>query len=230
MNIESFGWLIHKRRLGETSLQLTLFTEQAGLIRATYRGGVKKMRGLEAFQHVWLDATQRYQAIYIKKLECLMVYHLSPANLISALYLNELIYYAFKPLEPFPATFKAYEQTLKVLSQSNEQAKVEEALRQFELILLKECGYGFSLTHEAFNEMPIKPDKYYQFVVGTGFVEIATGWPGNILLALADNDFSCAKTLKSAKVILRQAIDDLIDGRMLKSRQLWEAIHIHVKK
>ena len=51
------------------------------------------------------------------------------------------------------------------------------------------------------------------------------GIPGEHLLALAEDNLSEAVYLKSAKIIMRQAIDHLLGGREIKARGLVSQAH-----
>ncbi|MFI4919417.1 MAG: DNA repair protein RecO, partial [Legionellales bacterium] len=110
---------------------------------------------------------------------------------------------------------------MNILTQVAEQHALEALLRRFEWTLLKACGYSFSLTEEAETQTPISTEAHYQLVVGEGFVPCANGIPGEHILALAADNLTETACLKSAKLIMRQAIDHLVGGREIKTRCLW---------
>jgi len=145
-------------------------------------------------------------------------------SLFSGLYVNELIYYALSPAYPDEELFNAYLVTLNSLALLSERLAVESLLRRFEWALLKACGHSFSLFQEATTGALIETNAYYQFVVGEGFIMANKGIPGEHLLALAEDNLNEAVYLKSAKIIMRQAIDHLLGGREIKARALYHAL------
>lgn len=149
--------------------------------------------------------------------------HLEGNALFSALYLNEILYHALSPHYPSEALFEAYLFTLNGLSVTQDKLVIETLLRRFEWTLLKTCGYAFSLTHEAGTNTLISEHLCYQFVAGEGFVSQSKGISGGHILAMAEDNLSEADYLKSAKVIMRKAIDHLLGGREIKARALYLA-------
>lgn len=230
------AWLIHKQWSGETSVKAYFFTAELGLVPCTCKGvrNGKKAMVFQAFLPLWLHLQQRYERYFVQSIETSApMLMLADQTLFAALYVNELIYYALKPLSPEPALFEAYSATLQQLaalrSPMTELAKgsveerlaIEILLRRFEWSLLKACGHGFLWAHEAYSKQLIRAESQYQFVVGVGFILAKQGIQGQHLLALAQDDFSEVSCLNVAKKIMRQAIDHLLGGREIKARALY---------
>lgn len=220
------AWVLHKRWSGETSARVTFFTRESGLIHCTYKGGrtLKKQSLLQAFTPLWVSVDERHDQYYVRSIESSSsVLPLEGNALFSGLYLNELLYYVLNPAYPDVELFDAYHMAIEHLAITNDRLVIEALLRRFEWTLLKSCGYSFSLTHEAVTSDGIRPDQYYRFVAGEGFISHSTGLLGEHILALAQDNLENASYLKSAKLIMRQAIDHLLGGREIKSRSLYQA-------
>lgn len=227
MTIKSIqAWLIHKQWSGDTSVRPCFFTAEFGLLHCLYKGGrtPKKQANLQPFTSLWLHLDERRNQHYVQSVETenasLSLFGIS---LFSALYLNELIYYLLKPQAAEPALFHAYAYTLHHLALNQEQSTVETLLRRFEWSLLQACGHSFSLSLDAGGQV-IKAENYYQFIPGKGIILHVKGIPGEHLLALASDDLSQSAYRKSAKIIMRQAIDHLLGGREIKARSLFLSV------
>ncbi|MDR3443064.1 MAG: DNA repair protein RecO [Legionella sp.] len=220
------AWVLHKQWSGDTSARVSFFTRESGLIHCLCKGGrtPKKQALLQAFTPLWINVDERYERFYTNKIEST-----SPAlwleghSLFSALYVNEILYYALSPHSPDPALFDAYLFTLNKLATTNDRLALEPLLRRFEWTLLNACGYSFSLTHEAQTEHLISDELCYQFIAGEGFVAHNKGISGAHILALAEDNLEDAAYLQSAKIIMRQAIDHLLGGRVVKARALYRS-------
>ena len=225
MTAESLqAWLIHKTPTGDTSLKLRLFTREKGLLDCQYRGGrtIKKNATLQLFTPLWLFLKERHHWFYVNNVESSeSPLDLSGSSLFAALYVNELIFHTMPLQERDEPLFVTYQNTLRVLATTQHPSDIEINLRRFEINLLTACGYSLSFSTELNSSERIKPTSYYQFIAGHGFKESNTGIPGQHLLALADDHFKELPLLKTAKGIMRQAIDHLLGGRQLKTRSLY---------
>ena len=218
------AWLLHKQWSGDTSARVSFFTRELGLIQCLCKGGrtPKKQALLQAFTPLWVTIDDRHTLYYTKSIESISpMLHLEGNALFSGLYLNELLYHTLSPAYPDSELFNAYLTTLKGLVLTQDKAQIEALLRRFEWVLLKTCGYSFSFTHEARTGLLVQPHIYYQFITGEGFLAADIGISGADLLAIADNNLDKSQYLKSAKIIMRQAIDHLLGGREIKARSLF---------
>ncbi|MFC3908443.1 DNA repair protein RecO [Legionella dresdenensis] len=229
MTIESFNaWLIHKQPSGDTSTRLTFFTAEKGIVTCDYKGGrtPKKQAASQLFTSLWVAVTSRNNWHYIQSLESpAQPINLQGISLFSALYLNELIYYTLKPQDAQPELFEAYQFTMHALETVEERLAIEVLLRQFEWLLLKNCGYQFA--EETINSEPLSADNRYVYIPGKGFIGAENGLPGGDILAVVAGQFHEAAVLRTAKIMMRQAIDYLLDGRVLKSRSLFSRLGRH---
>ncbi|MFT7042086.1 MAG: DNA repair protein RecO (recombination protein O) [Candidatus Azotimanducaceae bacterium] len=105
------------------------------------------------------------------------------------------------------------------------------ALRHFELCVLSEMGYGISFAHEAASDRAVQASRRYQFVAGEGFYLLpgstaadAEGgdYPGEYLLAIAAGEIDSTAIDRCARAVIRVAIGNLLGGRPLNSRELFQ--------
>jgi DNA repair protein RecO (recombination protein O) len=218
------AWVIHKQWSGDTSAKVYFFTRELGLVQCLCRGGrtPKKQALLQAFTPLLVHMDERYNQYYTKSLESISpTLPLAGHSLFSGLYLNELLYHTLKPLYSDESLFNAYLMTLNGLATSQDRLVIEALLRRFEWTVLTVCGHYYSFTEEFSSNNLVKAHEYYRFIPGEGFVLAKQGIPGEHLLALAADNLNEPPYLKSAKIIMRQAIDHLLGGRELKARSLY---------
>jgi DNA repair protein RecO (recombination protein O) len=217
-------WYLRSRPVGETSLRVTFFSKEYGIVDALYKGGrtPKKKQLLQPFVPLWLALNERRNWFYVHKLESdSSALSFTGQVLFAALYLNEIILLMMKPQDASPALFIAYSSALEQLTRVDNNLTIEPVLRRFERVLLAVSGYEFSLTHEAISNAPIHAEQHYRFDATQGFCAAATGYLGEHILAFAHEQYEHRETLRTAKRIMRQAIAYAIDGRTLNVRALY---------
>ncbi|KTD16401.1 DNA repair protein RecO [Legionella jordanis] len=222
------AWVLHKRPSGDTSIQVTFFTRERGIVKCLCKGGraPKKQALLQAFSPLWLVVDARKDWHYSRQIESLSLpLDLQGYSLFAGLYVNELLYYSLNPLDAQPQLFDVYLETLQALVSAKHLEHIELLLRRFEWCLLRACGQAVSLSEEAHSGRSIEAEKYYRLVNGEGFVISETGLPGQDILAFSKGCLDNARALRSAKLIMRQAIDNLLDNKPLKSRALFSRYH-----
>ncbi|ORU90137.1 MAG: hypothetical protein A6F71_04010 [Cycloclasticus sp. symbiont of Poecilosclerida sp. M] len=142
-------------------------------------------------------------------------------------YLNELILNFLHEHDPHPVLFEAFSETMDYLAHTK---AIEACLRQFEKVLLEEIGYGLGLESDAKTGKKIEVDKYYSYVIGAGAVEAqeltaavnnAPIYKGQTLINLNLNCLTEKSELREAKALMRRLIDHQLDGKILKSRELF---------
>jgi len=211
------AWLISKTPSGDSSLRLHLFTREQGMVTCFYKGGrtPKKQAVLQAFLPLCLSLDSRQDCHFARSIETpAAALVLSGHALFAALYLNELIYHVLKPFDPYPDLYDAYQYALRALTLASDRLTLESLLRQFEWVLLRECGHGLAFVDD-------DQAAFYRFVAGSGFVSATEGFAPDLASAIIAGDFHDVRTVQSAKKMMRQAIDYLLAGRELKSRQLF---------
>lgn len=221
--MNSEAWFLHKTLSGNSSAKVTFFTRDKGIMTCLFKGASKsKKQGLlQPFIPLWLVIDSKKQWHYLKSLESLNAALVFKGEaLFSALYVNELIYYALEPLGVYPALYERYEYTLKGLTIASDRLATESLLRGFEWTLLNSCGLLCSFTKDIYGHA-IEASHRYQLQSGHGFIKAEKGLLGEDILTIGLGEFTEIRVLKSAKIIMRQAINHALNGRELSSRQLF---------
>jgi DNA repair protein RecO (recombination protein O) len=222
--------VLHRRLYRDTSLLLEVFTRDYGRVGLVARGARRhrsRLKGaLQPFNPLLLSWVGRGELMTLTGAEETgLPLRLPPARLLSGLYLNELLLLMLPRLDPFPDLFLGYLGTLRKLVSG---AAEEPALRIFEKRLLADLGYGLVLDVEVLTNVPIESHKRYRYALDSGpmMAERAqTGlemW-GKSLLALGAESLEDPATLKEVKRLTRAAIEKQLQGRPLKTRELWLA-------
>ncbi|KTD64865.1 DNA repair protein RecO [Legionella spiritensis] len=218
------AWLLHKRPSGDSSTQVTFFTREQGILHCLYRGGrtPKRQAALQVFTRLWVAVDSRNDWHYVRSLENVSAsMALSGLSLFAGLYLNELLFHTLAPSDSHSGLFDRYYRTLQGLSISNNRLAIEALLRQFEVALLAACGYFLELGQDADSGRFIEEQACYHFIAGKGLVRAEKGLSGKDILSFARGRLDDVQVLKTAKLIMRQAIDHMLGGRELKSRTLF---------
>ncbi len=222
---ELSAWLLHQRPAKDKTTQVFFLTRERGMVRAFCAGGrsPKKRAVLQPFTPLWLTLNERHYGAYVKQVEITAPsYFLVGDNLLSGLYLNELLYRALKPDMCDEHLFEAYEAALTTLQHADNRMNLEIALRRFERILIEVSGYQISYAYDARTHEAIVKNARYAFLPGEGFVLDNEGFLGEHVLAMADEAWDDGAVLKTAKLIMRRAIDHLLDGVEIETRALYQ--------
>ena len=144
-------------------------------------------------------------------------------GLYCGFYVNELILNLLHKFDDHPLLFEAYQQVILHLACNS---NIENHLREFEKVLLQEIGYGLQLEYVADSNDPIDSNSDYTYVIGKGVVESSFSSneqriSGSTLNNLRDNCLANRQELNQAKKLMRRLIDFQLDGKILKSRELF---------
>jgi len=219
------AFVLHTRAFRDTSLLVDLFTIKYGRISCLARGAKSsksKLRGLLLpFVPLLVSWSGKSDLVTLSKVETNnQPYNITGTNLLSGLYLNELLVRLLAYHDPHPNIFRAYQNTLNNL-QNNENIQI--TLRLFEKQLLAEIGYGLQLTKDAQNK-PILANNYYHYKYEHGFIKCLehdqNTFSGKSLLALYNNKLADINTLTEIKHLMRLIYNHLLGDKSLKSREL----------
>lgn len=228
------AYVLHRKPFKEHQWLIDLFTPDYGLVSCVsqlkWRGG-KSQRQVNQ----WLQAFTPLHVSWsgyrdLKSLDSFDVasapIKLESHQLISGLYLNELVHRLLPRLDAQPLLFALYSSTLEQLSADSD---IEPVLRHFEMQLLLELGYGVSFEQEQSSGAAIDPDAWYRFDSTQGFKRLASAgksgqagvFSGRVLLAIALDDFSHINARRTAKWVMRSALSSLLGNQELNSRKLF---------
>ena len=238
MSTEHFNaYVLHSRAYRDSSALVDVFCREEGrfgVIAKGARGAKSRWRGiLQPFMPLTIDWKGKGELKTLVQAESIAVpIQLTGTHLMSGFYLNELLVRLTHPYYPLPDLFEYYTQALKHL-QSVEHA--DAVLRPFEMFLLQEIGYGFSLTDEASSGDAVESDQFYQFDPAQGLIAINQNQPpmnnqfakvlpaikGELLLAIANQQWQDIEVRRVAKQIMRVALFPHLGDKPLESRKLF---------
>ncbi|MCD6048152.1 MAG: recO [Gammaproteobacteria bacterium] len=212
------AYVLHARPFRETSLLIDFFTQELGRISAiakgAYRGKSSTRLLLQPFRLLAVSLQGTTELLTLTQVESLsLAPYFEGQALVCGLYLNELLYHTLHREDPHSRLFQAYQYALNALP--HHQAL---ALREFELTLLEELGYGIHF------EKITEPTEYYQYDPQRGFQmlkhESQTGFYGETLLQISQGDLKDAAVLNAAKKLTRLALAPVLNGKEIRSREL----------
>jgi len=224
------AFVLHARDYRDTSLLIDFFTPAAGRIAAVAKGarrvhhGVSQRSILQPLQPLWIEWGGRgdlksLRAVEVRQSRIALQGH----ALFSALYLNELLCRLLQREDAHADLFAEYEKTLTALTGD---APLDITLRLFELRLLEELGYGFSLANSGDDGDAVLSGRYYRFDQQRGLVPVRTdihlAIPGADLLDFASGNFT-ESARRSLKLLCRQALQPHLGDKPLQSRLLFSA-------
>lgn len=215
------AFILQQRNYRETSLLMDVFTRDFGRLSILAKG-VRKAKSrtaglLQPFVALSISYFGKGELKTLTAVELAQpVIKLTGLAVYCGFYMNELLSCFVHPHDPHPELFNHYQTGLRRLA---EGSAIEAALRNFELDLFDNAGYGLQLDYDAHQQKPVEPAKNYQFHVEQGPIEAADGlFSGLALQAIKARAWSDPAVLRAAKVLMRTVIDAHLHGKPLKSR------------
>lgn len=228
------GFLLHSKPYRETSLLVDLYTKNHGRIRCVAKGfrkpnkkGISRSIFPYTEHHFsWQGRGELKTLIAADALQAPVL--LQGASLFTGLYINELFYRLLQEQDIHTLLYQQYQNFLSTLGIPGSDEPDQFQLRQLEMALLEELGYGLVLDSDARSGEALNPDSYYQYIPERG-LQLAVNqqgparnsYPAEDLVNIARGDFSSGSSLAVAKQLLRSVIDFYLDGRPLNSRELY---------
>jgi DNA repair protein RecO (recombination protein O) len=225
------GFLLHATPYRETSLLVDLFSKNHGRIRCVAKGFRKpNKRGISRVIFPYTEHQFSWQGRgelkTLTRADCNQApAFLQQECLFTGLYVNELLFRLLHEYDPHEYLFQKYSEFMLQLASLGPS---EPMLRQLEMTLLDELGYGLVLESEGLSGASLLADKLYQYVPEQGLIAAVNQhwqplgtYKGEDIMALMQGDFSQRSVLKTAKQLLRGVIDFYLGGRQLHSRELY---------
>ncbi|TAK92219.1 MAG: DNA repair protein RecO [Burkholderiaceae bacterium] len=219
------AYVLHRHPYSESSLILELFTREQGNLPVLAKGAKRPNSALRSslmlFQPLLATFSGKHEVRTLQRAEWAGgVTPLPPSALLSGYYLNELLLKLLPRDDAHPQLFDAYTESLQALAAGQNTALV---LRRFEKILLRELGYAVHFETDAAGQA-LNPNAYYQIHAELGVLEVhaqhAEAWPGQVLLAIAAEQFDEPQVQQQARNLMRTLLNRHLDGRRLKTRQI----------
>jgi DNA repair protein RecO (recombination protein O) len=228
------AYVLHATPYKETSLVLQLFSRHHGRVAAIAKGAKRPhsaLRGvLISLQPLLVSWSGKGE---VKTLTQAHWVGGQPAlrgeSLLQGFYLNELLLKLMAREDAHETLFDHYRDTLAALATG--AGRAETALRQFEFSLLRELGVGADWQKTTQGEAVV-PQQRYVCLPEVGVRLVRDNEPadlplldGDILLAMAEGDFSGQRTLQQGKQLIRYWLHHLLSGRPLNTRQMLIELH-----
>jgi DNA repair protein RecO (recombination protein O) len=234
------AFVLHRYDWSESSVILDLFTREQGRLAVAAKGAKKPYSNFRSvllpFQriHVSLSGTAAKDESSNSEVQNLRgaewaggAAMLTGAALFSGFYLNELLMKLLARHDPHAALFDAYALTLPELASSDE-ARVQCALRAFELTLLQQTGHLPDLSLVTLTQAAVRGGRRYGLMPEAGVAaegEIA----GDVLIGLQAAllhgsmpalQQACRAALPELRSALRGMIQQHLGSSTLRTRQV----------
>jgi DNA repair protein RecO (recombination protein O) len=231
------GFLLHHYPWRDSSRILELLTQSHGRValfaRAVRRSGSGLPAALQPFGELLVSWSGRGEAVRLTAVERSAATHaaLTGDRVLSGFYANELLLRLLPRNDSHPGIFAAYGTLLAGLADT--AAAPARALRLFEKRLLESLGYGLSLEDEGGSGRRIEPARSYRYRLDAGpeaIDGVAEGsliFCGASLLSLAREELDDARSLADARRLLKAALDQCLDGRELRTREVVREMRAH---
>lgn len=208
------AWVLHRRPYREGSYLVELLTPTQGRVTTVWRRPKKGCQG-EIFSPVQGVISGRGDVKTLSRLEASSApLFLKGEAFYFGIYLNELLYRGLSHFETSGALFEAYSKALTTLSHGANQ----QALRMVEYALFEELGLWPDLSFCSTSQSPVVAQQRYHVSLASGVEVLEHGdWDGDELLQLSRGEFDSSYARKLFKTLT----DELLEGKPLKSRELY---------
>jgi DNA repair protein RecO (recombination protein O) len=223
--------VLHRRDYRNTSLLLELFTPVDGRLPAIAKGAksgrASRASLLQPFTPLMVSLRGRGEIRQLMQVEPEgRVYALSAERLYCGFYINELLMRLLERRDPYPNLYLHYLETLQRLAGSETS---DQCLREFEVLLLQELGYGLLLDQTADSGEPVLPGRCYHYEIEQGPMSQARGTVehaihGRTLLCLHNREALDPQCASEAKRLLRRVLAFYLGDKPLKSRELFQGV------
>jgi len=219
---------LHRSPYSNTSVLVECFTPEHGRFPLLAKGVLSKSgregaSSLQQFNPLLISWFGRGEVKTLRAIEPRSKpMPLKGERLYCGFYINELIMRLLQRGDPSESLFRLYEEALDKLATCH---CVENVLRQFELNLLTELGYGLNLGGLYGKRGNFSAETYYGFNMEEGLSLDVDSSPvkvsGKTLNALAAGLPMDSGELREAKLLLRFILAFYLGDKPLKSRELF---------
>ena len=192
------GYILHSRNYRDTSLLADIFSKEEGRYSLVIRGAKsRKSRYQGLIQPFSPMLVTSYGKGELKTAGAIdftrRSWRLEGEHLLIGLYVNELLYRVLGKFDQLPALYCGYE---KLLAELEKDVFETSFLREFELLLLANLGYGITFDVDVRTQGDIRADAWYRFVAEAGFhclvdeVHLESDCSGEHSLAIVSGNYS----------------------------------------
>lgn len=228
--VRATAFVLHSTPYRETSLIVELFSREHGRIGAVAKGAKRPGSALRAvllqFQPIGVVWSGANELRTLNSAEWLgPAAPLRGDALLCAFYTNELLLRMLAKEDAHAALFDAYSATLEALGSA---APLDETLRHFEWLLLRETGHAPALDSDS-QGVPIQAGGRYQWNPGGGFIaaepQAEHAVAGSTLLELSAGRLVSSESRSEAKYLARAILSHQLEGQPLRTRQILIDLH-----
>jgi len=226
------AYILHHRPFRDTSQILEVITRDHGrlsLMSRGSRGAKSRLKSiLQPFRPLIVGWSGKGEMPTLTSAEpqAVKVLTLTGKALPSAFYINELTIKLLHKHDVHESIYQLYESIISLLAEKHE---IEPVLRLFEKQLLEELGFGLNLAVNAESGEAIIADETYAYYLEHGPVNVSSvhddsyilKLSGKSLLDLDSNRLDTEQSLKDAKRLMRSVLHFYLDGKQIKSRELF---------
>jgi len=219
------GFILHRREWQNTSLILDVLTLDYGRVSLLAKGARKSsVQALyQPFNLLTLGWSGRHELKTLTTIDGHSA-QVDERNYLSLLYVNELLVAFLPPQESSLPVFNSY---LELLNHAGKLVD-EACLREFELGMLQTLGYFPDTSEDAQSGQPIEARAFYRFHLNSGFIgcesSASDSVSGQVVIDWNRKLYLDAGVRRLAKSVLRSTIDFNLDGKALKSRDVYQQI------
>lgn len=226
------AYILHHRPFRDSSQILEVITPDYGrlsLMSRGSRGAKSRLKSiLQSFRPLVVSWSGKGEMPTLTGAEAQSVKMLTLTGkaLPSAFYINELVIRLLHKHDVYERVYYLYESVIRLLSDKHE---IEPVLRLFEKQLLEELGFGLNLSFNAGTGEAVLPDNEYAYYLEHGPVALSSVFDdsyilklsGKSLLDLDANTLDSEQSLKDAKRLMRVILNYYLEGKPIKSRELF---------
>jgi DNA repair protein RecO (recombination protein O) len=223
------AFILHSYAYKESSLIVDVLTVENGRMAMVAKGAKRPASNLRGA----LLSLQPIEVIYSGRGEVKTLTAatwlpgqpwLTGQALMCGMYLNELLIKLLPREDPHPSLFESYAATLMTLAESKEQSAI---LREFEIALLAELGYGLRLERDVKTDAPLKAETLYRYDPMSGAAENGAGQliSGAALLALGSGRFPTNAVAAEARDFVRMIIEYHLERRSMRTSAVLHDLH-----
>ena len=226
------AYILHRRAFRDTSQILEVITPEYGRMSLMSRGSRGAKSRLKSILQPFIPLIVGWSgkgempSLTSAETQTVKAINLKGKALPSAFYINELLMKLFHKHDVNEDIYQLYESIIQLLSDGHE---IEPVLRLFEKQLLEALGFGLNLQIKADMNLPVVASEEYAYYLEHGPVEISTvhdeayitRLSGESLIALDTNNLNTEQSLKDAKRLMRSILNYYLDGKPIKSRELF---------
>ena len=222
-------WVLRTTPYKEYGQLVVLFTEQFGKITAVVHGSRRAKSPLKSllqpFNYISAVLSSKHSELCtLKEVELNCSFPLQQKELICAQYLNEILFYLLENNIPEPQIFNSYLGVLRQLAGG--APDIEVLLRNFELELLDNIGYGIDFISD-YQGNRIRANVSYVYEPDNGFIPVTFEsnskytFIGADLASMSRREFGNRRVLSAIKHICKKVINSRIGNHKIYTRALF---------